>query len=73
MSRSTNDHINPDILEHYEQLCAAHGTAPTPAQIEAIKHAAGINKDNHTEKLFEHALLFFLPRSAVVFEEDTLL
>jgi hypothetical protein len=73
MSRSTNDHINPDVLEHYEHLCAAHGTAPTPAQIEDIKHAAGINKDNHTERLFEHALLFFLPRSAVVFEEDTLL
>ena len=73
MSQSNNDHIKRWILEHYRQLCADHGTAPTTAQIEEIKSAAGTHKDPRVMKIFEYALLYFLPRSAVVFEEDTLL
>jgi len=43
------------------------------AQIEEIKSAAGTHKDLRVMKVFEYAILYFLPRSAVVFEEDTLL
>ncbi|KAH0284507.1 hypothetical protein M436DRAFT_81393 [Aureobasidium namibiae CBS 147.97] len=73
MSQLNDDHIKRWILEHYRQLCADHGTAPTTAQIEEIKSEAGTHKDPRVMKLFEYALLYFLPRFAVVFEEDTLL
>jgi hypothetical protein len=73
MSESTEVFIQPSVLEHYKQLCAAHDTAPTKAQIEQIKLAAGIHKRASAASHFEYALLYFLQRSAVVFEEDTLL
>lgn len=73
MSQPTHIHIKPCVLDHYKQLCATHGTAPTAAQIDEIRLAAGTFKCRKTSSLFEPALLYFLPRSAVVFEEDTLL
>lgn len=73
MSQSNDDHIKRWVLEHYRQLCANHETAPTMAQIEEFKSAAGTHKNPRVMKLFEYALLYFLPRSSVVFEEDTLL
>lgn len=73
MSQSNDDHIKRWVLQHYRQLCANHGTAPNMAQIEEFKSAAGTHKDPRVMKLFEYALLYFLPRSSVVFEEDTLL
>jgi hypothetical protein len=72
MSQSTQVSIQPSVLEHYKQFCAAHGTAPNKAQIEQIKLVAGMHKTSFIAKHFEYALLYFLPRSAV-FREDTLL
>jgi hypothetical protein len=73
MSQSTDDHIKRWALDHYKQLCATHGTTPTTAQIEEIKLVADSRKDNKTSREFEYALLCFLSKSAIVFEEDTLL
>lgn len=73
MSQSNDDHIKPWVLDHYRQLCAAHGTAPTTAEIEELRLVVGTHKDSQITNLFEYALLYFLPRSAIVFKEDTLL
>jgi len=73
MSHPNDDHIKRCVLDHYRRLCANHGTAPTETQIEELKLVAGDYKDPQVTKHFEYALLYFLSRSAVVFEEDTLL
>jgi hypothetical protein len=73
MPQLTNDLIKPSVLEHYRQLCAAYGTTPTVAQIEEIKLVAGTHKNDYVAKNFEYALLYFLQKTAVIFEEDTLL
>lgn len=73
MSQSINVKDKPCILQHYKQLCATHGAAPSAPEIEEIRLAAGTPKGKQAASLFEHALLYFLPRSAVVFEQDTLL
>jgi hypothetical protein len=73
MSQSNQVSIQPSVSEHYKQLCAAYGTAPTKAQIEQIKGVVGVHRTTSIAKHFEYALLYFLPRSTVVFREDTLL
>jgi hypothetical protein len=73
MSQPNDDHIKPWALGHYKQLCATHGKPPTRAQIEEIKLVADSRKVNITSREFEYALLCFLSKSAIVFEEDTLL
>jgi hypothetical protein len=73
MSQSDNDHIKRWALSHYKQLCEAHGTTPTLAQIAEFRRVAGTHKDPKTSREFEYALLCFLSRSTIVFEEDTLL
>ena len=73
MSRAEPVYIKPCVLKHYKQLCAAHGTAPTAAQIKEIRLSPGTHNDGYITRHFEYALLYFLQRSAIVFEEDTLL
>jgi hypothetical protein len=73
MFQSTNTYMDPGVLGHYVQLCAAYGTVPTTAQILDIKLAAGAQNDRYVERRFEYGLLYFLLRSTIVFEHDTLL
>jgi hypothetical protein len=73
MSQPNDDHIKRWALGFYKQLCETHGTTPTIAQIEEVRRVAGTHKDHKTTKEFEYALLCFLSKSAIVFEEDTLL
>jgi hypothetical protein len=73
MSQMPTDHIKTCVLDHYQLLCAAFESAPTVAQIEEISLSAGTHKSAYVDRHFEYALLYFLQRSAIVFEEDTLL
>lgn len=73
MSQSAHVQIKPCVLEHYNLLCAVYEIAPTAAQVEEIRLVVGTHKSVHVDKYFEYALLYFLQRSAIVFEEDTLL
>jgi hypothetical protein len=62
--------------EHYNQMCAAHGTQPTSLEVRKITEAVGpIPNSNRLSVIacFRYDLLYFLPRSAVVFKDNTLL
>ncbi|KAH0161607.1 hypothetical protein KCU67_g6271, partial [Aureobasidium melanogenum] len=64
------------VLRHardqYEQLCAAFGTGPTDAQVKEIKSAVG-PISVFASRYLEYALLYFLPKSNAVLENNTLL
>jgi hypothetical protein len=58
---------------NYDRVCGKHKIIPTPTEVDAIKSAIGPASTLHAIQVgFEAALLFFLPRSAVRFEEGSL-
>lgn len=76
MSDERNQHYCavPLARANYERLCQKHGIVPTAAEIDAIRSAIGpVSTQSSIRARFETALLFFLPRSAVRFEEGALL
>jgi hypothetical protein len=62
----------PLARAHYDRLCRKYGTIPTSADIDAIKSAIGpVSTHTMIQNHFEAALLFFLPRSDVQFENGS--
>ncbi|CAD0097426.1 unnamed protein product [Aureobasidium mustum] len=64
--------LKQQTVDHYNQLCAAHGIRPTVPQIQRIKQVAGDVAKNVAER-FEYGLLYFLLKSAVVMEDGHML
>lgn len=76
MSDQRNQHYRaiPYARENFDRLCRKYGTIPTPADVDAIRNMIGpVSVRIAIQHRFEAALLFFLPRSAVQFDEDSLL
>jgi hypothetical protein len=76
MPPQRNEHYRamPYARANYDRLCRNHGTIPTPADIDAIRSVIGpVSTSNAVRDRFEAALLFFLPRSAIRFEDGSLL
>ncbi|KAH0031555.1 hypothetical protein KCU78_g2792, partial [Aureobasidium melanogenum] len=66
--------IIPFARPRFRNLCETHGVTPTSLDVEAIKRVIGPESTaSGVANRFEAALLFFLPKSAVEFEEDSLL
>ena len=64
----------PYAQANYDRLCRKHRAVPTIADVKAIRRAVGpVSTQNAVTACFDAALLFFLPRSAVRFEEGSLL
>lgn len=76
MPHQRNQHYRaiPYARANFDRLCRKYGTIPTPADVDAIRNTIGpVSVQNAIQHRFEAALLFFLPRSAVQFDEDSLL
>ncbi|KAH0385601.1 hypothetical protein KCU92_g3302, partial [Aureobasidium melanogenum] len=73
MSGPHKPNAQQGFLKHYEKLCAAHGTRPNEAQVARIKLAVDPVSHFVRARGFQYALLYFVPKSALVFEQDTLL
>jgi hypothetical protein len=76
MPPQRNQHYRPilDARANFDRLCKKHKAIPTPADVDAIRSVIGPVSGHATvQDSFEAALLFFLPRSAVEFEENSLL
>jgi hypothetical protein len=76
MPPQRNEHYRaiPSARANYDRVCRKHGIIPTPADVDAITSAIGyVGAHAAMRRHFEAALLFFLPRSAVRFEEGSLL
>ena len=72
--RDQQYHAIPFARAHYDRLCRKHGIVPTTAEVDAIRSVTGPVSTHHAIRdCFETALLFFLPRSAVRFEQGALL
>lgn len=66
--------INSHARAQYDLLCEKHGLSPTADDVEAIKRIIGpVNIRSTIGGQFEAALLFFLPKSNVQFEQGALL
>ncbi|KAI5275748.1 hypothetical protein E4T47_01201 [Aureobasidium subglaciale] len=64
--------INETVQDLYDSLCVSHGITPTVAEIQHVKDVIlSIGHSRHNK--IEPALLFFIPRSALGFVQDTLL
>jgi hypothetical protein len=76
MPQQRNQHYRaiPFARANYDRLCRKHGMIPTPADVDAIRRAIGpVSVQPTIQNRFEAGLLFFLSRSAVDFEDDSLL
>jgi hypothetical protein len=72
--RNVYDCVIPSARANYDRLCGKHKIFPTPADVDAIKSVIGpVSALDAVKTRFEPALLFFLPRSAVRFNEGSLL
>jgi hypothetical protein len=67
-------HPIPCARADYDRLCKKHKITPTKADVKAIKRIIGpVGAHPAIRHRFEVALLFFLPRSAIEFNGDSLL
>lgn len=76
MPQQRNEHYRtiPDARANFDRLCRKHKVIPTPADVDAIRSLIGpMSGHAAVRNSFEAALLFFLPRSAVRFEKESLL
>lgn len=69
-----HNHILPYAREHYGRLCEKYGTSPTADEVKALQRTIGaVSQGTSVVRRFEAALLFFFQKSAVQFEQDSLL
>ncbi|KAG9845160.1 hypothetical protein KCU98_g8940, partial [Aureobasidium melanogenum] len=60
--------------EYYKRVCTVYGTGPSPAELRQIELTVGnVGASSKVRGSFQYGLLFFLPRSDVVFKKNTLL
>ncbi|KAG9512469.1 hypothetical protein KCV07_g9459, partial [Aureobasidium melanogenum] len=61
-------------MDHYKRVCDEHEITPTAVELRKIKDAVGVPAtSNAVLQHFQYGLLYFLPRSSVVYKKGTLL
>ncbi|KEQ94268.1 hypothetical protein AUEXF2481DRAFT_697720 [Aureobasidium subglaciale EXF-2481] len=72
MSQMLHTKVNETVQDLYDSLRVSHGITPTVAEVQHLKDVIlSIGHSRHNK--IEPALLFFIPRSALKFLQDTLL
>ncbi|KAI5243313.1 hypothetical protein E4T42_07386 [Aureobasidium subglaciale] len=72
MSQMLHTKVNETVQDLYDSLRVSHGIIPTVAEVQHLQDVI-LSIDHSRHSKIEPALLFFIPRSALKFVQDTLL